>query len=162
MSFRSCLIAGTLALVAGCLAGYWLCNIQWEAEENRKNALQAKQETERLEKAMEENRTLNETVSQLQIKNKKENDNAKKKYDDLLARINSGVVRVSVPTRSCSDVSDGERSGATDRKTRAELDPEIINRILSVGRDGDNAIRDLHVCIDQYRVVAQICGKKQQ
>ena len=153
MSFKNCLIAGTLALITGCLAGYWLCHTQWKAEESRMNESQAKQETERLEKAMEENRKLHETVSQMQIQKKKENDDAKQKYDDLLARINRGTVRVSVPARACSDVSGSGYTGIDDGETRAELDPATAESILSVGRDGDAAIRDLNLCIDQYNAV---------
>ena len=153
MSFKSCLMSGTLALIAGCLAGYWLCNLQWEAMQSQMNESQARQETERLEKAMEENRNLKETVSQMQIQTKKENDNEKRKYDDLLARINRGTVRVSVPTRACSDVSEAGPSGTDDRETRAELDPATAESILAVGRDGDEAIRELNMCIDQYNAV---------
>ncbi|WAW01149.1 lysis system i-spanin subunit Rz [Oxalobacter formigenes] len=153
MSLKSCLITGTLALIAGCLAGYWLCHLQWEASESQMNESQARQETERLEKAMEENRNLHQTVSQMQIQAKKENDDAKQKYDDLLARINRGTVRVSVPARSCSDVSEAGHSGTDDRETRAELDPATAESILAVGRDGDEAIRELNMCIDQYNAV---------
>ena len=153
MNLKSYLIACTLALIVGVLAGYWVCNLQWEASESRMNESQAKQETERLEKAMEENRNLKETVSQMQIQTKKENDNEKRKYDDLLARINRGTVRVSVPTRACSDVSEAGHSGTDDRETRAELDPATAESILAVGRDGDEAIRELNMCIDQYNAV---------
>ena len=153
MNLKSSLIACTLALIVGVLAGYWVCNLQWEASESRMNESQAKQETERLEKAMEENRNLKETVSQMQIQTKKENDNEKRKYDDLLARINRGTVRVSVPARSCSDVSEAGHSGTDDRETRAELDPATAESILAVGRDGDEAIRELNMCIDQYNAV---------
>ena len=153
MNFKSCLMIGVVALVAGCLAGYWVCNLQWEASESRMNALQAREETKRLEKAIEENRNLKETVSQMQIQSKKENNHEKRKYDDLLARINRGTVRVSVPSRACSDVSENGHSGAADRETRAELDPAVVERILAVGRDGDAAIRDLNACVEQYQVV---------
>jgi peptidoglycan hydrolase CwlO-like protein len=32
MSLKSTLIGGTLALLTGVFAGYWLCHLQWEAE----------------------------------------------------------------------------------------------------------------------------------
>ena len=153
MSLKSCLITGTLALIAGCLAGYWLCHLQWEASESQMNESQARQETERLEKAMEENRNLHEAVSQMQIRAKKENDDAKRENDLLLARINRGTVRVSIPASACVDVSEAGHSGTDDRETRAELDPATAESILAVGRDGDTAIRDLNLCIDQYNAV---------
>ena len=153
MSFKSCLMSGTLALIAGCLAGYWLCNLQWEAMQSQMNESQARQETERLEKAMEESRNLHQTVSQMQIQAKKENDDAKRENDLLLARINRGTVRVSIPASACVDVSEAGHSGTDDRETRAELDPATAESILAVGRDGDTAIRDLNLCIDQYNAV---------
>ena len=153
MNFKSCLISGVVALIAGTLAGYWLCNLQWEAKDARTNESQAKEETRRLEKAIEENRNLHEMVSQMQTKAKKENENAKREYDALLARINRGTIRVSVPASACIDVSKTGHSGASDRETRTELDPETVERILSVGRDGDAAIRNLNLCIDQYNAV---------
>ena len=153
MSFKSCLMSGTLALIAGCLAGYWLCNLQWEAMQSQMNESQARQETERLEKAMEESRNLHQTVSQMQIQAKKENDDAKRENDLLLTRINRGTVRVSIPSSACVDVSEAGHSGTDDRETRAELDPATAESILAVGRDGDTAIRDLNLCIDQYNAV---------
>lgn len=153
MSIKSCLISSVLAFFAGYIAGYWLCNLQWEAKDARMNESQAQEETKRLEKAMEENRALHETVSQIQTKAKKENDDAKQKYDDLLARVNRGAVRVSIHARSCSELPETGRTGTDDGKARAELDPETVSRILSVGRDGDAAIRELNMCIDQYNAV---------
>lgn len=153
MSFKSCLMSGTLALIAGCLAGYWVSSLQWETRESRINEIQAREETLRLEKAMEENRNLHETVNQMQIRAKKENDDAKRENDLLLARINRGTVRVSIPASACVDVSEAGHSGTDDRETRAELDPATAESILAVGRDGDEAIRELNMCIDQYNAV---------
>lgn len=159
MSFKSSLIAGTLALITGVLAGYWLCNLQWEAKDARMNESQAQEETKRLEKTMEENRNLHETVSQMQIRMKKENDNAKRENDLLLARIQRADVRVSIPARACrKDVSGRGHPGADDGKARAELDPETVELILAVGRDGDTAIRNMNQCIDQYQAVAKLCS----
>lgn len=85
----------------------------------------------------------------------KEKRDAQKKIDDLLARINQGNVRVSVTTRQGGTVSGSERTGAIDGKGRCELDRETVGRILSVGRDGDAAIRNLNQCIDQYHALAR-------
>ena len=162
MSLKSGLIIGVLALAMGGAGGYWICHMQWKASESRMNESQALQETERLEKAMEENRNLNETVSQMQIQSKKENDNAKRKYDDLLARINRGTVRVSIPARACSELPETGHTCATDGETRAELDPAVVERILSVGRDGDEAIRELNLCIDQYKAAKSLLDTKKK
>ena len=156
MSLKIAVATGLLALIVGSAFGYWLCHLQWEAETERMNASQAQQETERLKKTLEDNRNLQETVSRLQAKMKKENDNAQKKYNALLARINRGDIRVSVPVRAGGGVSATGCTGTANRETRAELDPETVERILAVGRDGDNAIRDLNQCIDQYQSIAKI------
>lgn len=159
MSFKSSLMSGTLALIAGCLAGYWVSSLQWEARESRINEIQAREETLRLQKAMEENRNLHETVNQMQIRAKKENDDAKRENDLLLARIKRADVRVSIPARACREnVSGSGHSGTDDGKTRAELDPALVERILAVGRDGDTAIRNMNQCIDQYQALAKLCN----
>ena len=75
-----------------------------------------------------------------------EKNEAKKKYDNLLTRIRNSSVRVSVPAKKCIT------SPATGEK-RAELNPETVERILSVGRDGDEAIRELNYCIDRYNSI---------
>ena len=75
-----------------------------------------------------------------------EKNEAKKKYDNLLTRIRNSSVRVSVPAKKCVT------SPATGEK-RAELNPETVERILSVGRDGDEAIRELNYCIDRYNSI---------
>ena len=38
-------------------------------------------------------------------------------------------------------------------KTRAELDPETVSRILAIAREGDTTIRDLNLCVGQYEGV---------
>ena len=76
-----------------------------------------------------------------------ESDNAKKEYNELLARINSKPTRVYIPVKkACTTTPSGE--------TRAELDKQVVERILSVGRDGDEAIRELNYCIDRYNSIA--------
>lgn len=159
MSFKSCLMSGTLALIAGCLAGYWVSSLQWETRESRINEIQAREETLRLEKAMEENRNLHETVNQMQIRAKKENDDAKRENDLLLARIKRADVRVSIPAvRVVKTYPVVDIPALMMEKSRAELDPTVVERILSVGRDGDTAIRNMNQCIDQYQALAKLCS----
>ena len=159
MSLKSGLMGGTLALITGVLAGYWLCHLQWEAKDARMNESQAREETQRLEKAMKENRNLHEAVRQMQIRLKKENEDAKRENDLLLARINRGHVRVSIPARACGEnVSGSGHSGLDDGKNRCELDPTTVEHILAVGRDGDTAIRNMNQCIDQYHALAKRCS----
>ena len=76
----------------------------------------------------------------------KEKNEAKKKYDIILTRIRNSSVRVSVPAKKCV-------TSSTTGEKRAELNPETVERILSVGRDGDEAIREFNYCIDRYNSI---------
>lgn len=129
-------------------------------EEARKNASQAQQETERPEKALADNQALRMTVDDLNTRYRKANDEAKRKNDALLDRINRGDVRVSVAARACGKLPDSERTGTDRGKARAELDPTVVERILAVGRDGDEAIMNLNQCIDQYQALAEAVNKR--
>lgn len=75
-----------------------------------------------------------------------EKNEAKKKYDNLLTRIRNSSIRVSVSAKKCV-------TSPTTGEKRAELNPETVERILSVGRDGDEAIRELNYCIDRYNSI---------
>ena len=87
---------------------------------------------------------MQQQISELQVRKEKEEASAKKKYNDLLARVNRGTVRVSIPARAYGGVSADDGPEA-----RAEFDAEAVERLLAVGREGDAAIRDLNQCIDQ-------------
>ena len=150
------LISIILAFITGALAGYWLGHVQGEIREKRMNEAQAREETERLEKALKTSRELQQQISELQVRKEKEDDEAKKKYDNLLARVNRGTVRVSIPARACVGVSADGHAAADGTETRAELDAETVGRLLAVGREGDAAIRDLNQCIDQYQTIAKM------
>ena len=154
MNLKNSLMIATLALMAGALAGYWTGHVQGEIREKRMNEAQAREETRRLEKVLKTNRELQQQISELQVRKEKEEASAKKKYNDLLARINRGTVRVSIPARAYGGVSADDGPEA-----RAEFDAEAVERLLAVGREGDAAIRDLNQCIDQYNAVAKAYGE---
>ncbi len=150
------LISIILAFITGALVGYWTGHVQGEIREKRMNEAQAREETERLEKALKTSRELQQQISELQVRKEEEEANAKKKYDDLLARVNRGTVRVSIPARACGGVSADGRAADGDSETGAELNAETVGRLLAVGREGDAAIRDLNQCIDQYQTIAKM------
>ncbi len=159
MNLKNSLMIATLALMAGALAGYWTGHVQGEIREKRMNEAQAREETGRLEKALKTNRELQQQISELQVRKEKEETDAGRKYNALLARINRGTVRVSIPARACGGVSADGRTADGDSETGAELDAETVERLLAVGREGDAAIRDLNQCIDQYNAVAKAYGE---
>lgn len=114
-----------------------------------------KYKTERIEKEkiveqVKEAQTLREHYEQLVDKYKKENAEQEKKYSDLMSRVNRGNVRVYLPEKSVTITK------SSDRKERCQLNPEVVERVLSVGRDGDRAINDLNLCIDSYNKAKEI------
>ena len=139
----ACLLVG---LIAGWLANGWRLNEQIEAT--------AAEHAQALQRAEQEARSKEQewqsTHNKLQAKYEKEKKNAESKIADLRRRVQSGTVRMSILATACA-VSQNPGTGIAE--TRAELDPETAERILAVGRDGDEAIRDLNQCIDQYRAL---------
>lgn len=140
-------IAGLIVgLTAGWLANGWRLNAQIEAT--------AAEHAQALQRAEQEARSKEQewqsTHNKLQAKYEKEKKNAESKIADLRRRVQSGTVRMSILATACA-VSQNPGTGIAE--TRAELDPETAERILAVGRDGDEAIRDLNLCIDQYKAL---------
>ena len=146
------LLAAVL-LLAGFIAGWTICGWKYDATLKAEKAEMLKEQERRILEVQTKNRELQETVNGLNHKRQEENDDAKKRYDALLSRIHRGSVRVSVPIRADSGLSRSGHSGHDAGQTRAELDPETVERILSVGQDGDQATRDLNFCIDQYNAI---------
>jgi hypothetical protein len=84
---------------------------------------------------------------------KKANDVAKAKETKLRDDIANGRRKLfipvqapdcSVPTPADSPITSG------DTETRAELDPRIAQSLVDLTSRGDQAIRSLNACIDQY------------
>lgn len=87
---------------------------------------------------------------------RKEKANAKVTNDGLRAAVRDGAFRLSVAVDKCS--ADG--AGAGDQQTRADIVPAVAGRIIDVGIDGDDAVRDLNECVDKYNAVrTQINGE---
>ena len=148
------LLVGIAGLIVGLTAGWfangWRLNAQIEAT--------AAEHAQALQRAEQEARSKEQewqsTHNKLQAKYEKEKKNAESKIADLRRRVQSGTVRMSILATACA-VSQNPGTGIAE--TRAELDPETAERILAVGRDGDEAIRELNQCIDQYRAVEKAC-----
>ena len=152
---RKIVLAALIAFIIGTLAGYRTGSAVSQARHDRYLAQQARQENARLAEVMENNRTLHHEISRLQATREKENKDAQEKYHALLARIARGDTRLSIPVRTAGGLSCSGRAADAAGKTDAGLDPETARRILSVGHDGDAAIRELNQCIDQYRAVRE-------
>jgi Lhr-like helicase len=84
---------------------------------------------------------------------KKANDVAKVKENKLRNDIVSGKLRLFVPvqTPECAvPAAEDTPAPAGDTETRAELDPRIAESLVDLASRGDQAIRSLNACIDQY------------
>lgn len=148
------------ALLLGALGGYRWCQLRCEAELAQRQAQQARQEAARLEAMQAQNRQLQETADTLYIQMRKEQERARQEYDTLLDRVRRGAVRVSIPVRAGDGLPEAGHSGDDTGKTRAELEPQTVEDLLAIGREGDTAIRELNQCIDQYRALArQLAGQ---
>jgi hypothetical protein len=84
---------------------------------------------------------------------RKANDVAKVKENKLRNDIVSGKLRLFVPVQAPEcDVPAAEDTPAPAgyTETRAELDPRIAESLVDLTSRGDQAIRSLNACIDQY------------
>ena len=133
---------------AGWLINGWRLNAKIEA--TAAEHVQALQRAEQEARAREQ--ALQGAHNKLQAKHEKEKKNAETEIADLRKRIKSGAVRMSVPATACT-VS--ENTGAGIEQTRAELDPQTADDLVTIAADGDAAIRDLNLCIDQYNAIAK-------
>ena len=84
---------------------------------------------------------------------RKSNDVAKAKETKLRTDIASGERKLFVPvqTPECAVPTTADSPApAGDTETRAELDPRIAESLVDLTSRGDQAIRSLNACIDQY------------
>jgi len=83
---------------------------------------------------------------------RKANNVAKTKETKLRADIASGERRLFIPVQTSCPVSATADSPtpAGNTETRAELDPRIAQSLVDLTSRGDQAIRSLNACIDQY------------
>lgn len=90
---------------------------------------------------------------------RKANNVAKVKEDKLRADIASGERRLFLPVQTtCAVPAAGTAASATgdSRETRTELDRSVAEALISITADGDQAIRKLNACIDQYETLRKM------
>lgn len=131
-----------IGFIAGLTWGqYRLEKIQKEYTEA---ALQAEQAARAKEQAWQ---AAHDTLAR---KYEEDTKNAEAEITALRKRIRAGAHRLSVPTRSCTVPAD---TGIEIAETRAELDAQTADDLVAIAADGDRAIRDLNLCIDQYNAI---------
>lgn len=125
--------------------GWWTGNRIARLEKDHAEAvLKAEQDARKKEQAMQAEHDA------LARKHEKEKKNAQTEIDRLRSRIRADTVRLSVPTRSGTVSSN---PGTATGETRAELDAQTADDLVAIAADGDDAIRELNLCIDQYNAI---------
>jgi len=84
---------------------------------------------------------------------RKANNVAKAKETKLRTDIASGERKLFIPVKtSCPVPSAGDSASVAgdSRETRTELDRSVAEALIAITADGDQAIRKLNACIDQY------------
>ena len=90
---------------------------------------------------------------------RKANNVAKVKEDKLRTDIASGERKLFIPVKtSCPVPSAGNAASAAgdSRETRTELDRSVAEALIAITADGDQAIRKLNACIDQYETLRKM------
>lgn len=139
----ACLLVG---LIAGWLANGWRLNekIEATAAEHAQAIQRAEQEARAKEQAWQS------AHNELQAQYEQEKKDAESKIADLRRRVQSGAVRLSINATACK-VSTNTGTGLAE--TRAELDGQTADDLITIAADGDAAIRELNLCIDKYNAL---------
>lgn len=132
-----------LAFLVGWLVNGW----RLESHISRMQAEQAQAIQLASEKAREKERALQEEIDLLNDSYRKEREHAEKSIARLRADLAAGRVRLSVPAR-CPGTDTA--TGAASQETRAELDAKTADDLVAITSEGDDAIRELNLCVDAY------------
>ena len=90
---------------------------------------------------------------------RKANNVAKAKETKLRTDIASGERKLFIPVQTtCPVPSAGNAASAAgdSRETRTELDRSVAEALIAITADGDQAIRKLNACIDQYETLRKM------
>ena len=102
--------------------------------------------------------TLNQKIADLYAQLGKDQGEANETHQTHVAGVRAGTVSVRVPVvpTSCPSHSVRTTSGAAPaaEKTYAQLDPAAAADLAVIPHEGDAAIRELNLCIDQYQEVS--------
>ena len=146
-----------LALMASCTGGYY----KGKQDENARQqieiaALNAKaRETE--QRMAEVAQTYAQTL-------RKANDVARIKETKLRTDLASGTLSLRVPIKTpvCPVPTAGDTPAPSgDTETRAELDGRVAQALVDLTSRGDQAIRSLNTCIDQFEAIRKTFNKGQ-
>ena len=90
---------------------------------------------------------------------RKANNVAKAKETKLRTDIASGERKLFISTKTTCPVPSAGTTAFTagdSRETRTELDRSVAEALIAITADGDQAIRKLNACIDQYETLRKM------
>lgn len=138
-----------LAVLASFGTGYWRGK---DAEYTRQQVEIARLNQE----ARETEQRMAEVANTYAQTLRKANNVAKVKEDKLRSDLADGALKLRIPVKApACPVSTTADSPAPsgDTETRAELDGRTAQALIDITARGDQAIRSLNACIDQYEKV---------
>ena len=140
------LLGIVLAILGSFGAGYY----KGEQDENTRQQIEIATLNA---KARETEQRMGEVAQTYAQTLRKANNVAKVKEDKLRTDIASGERKLFIPVKtSCPVPSAGNAASAAgdSREARTELDRSTAEALIAITADGDQAIRKLNACIDQY------------
>ena len=138
-----------LAVLSSFGAGYWKGK---DAEYTRQQVEIARLNQE----ARETEQRMAEVANTYAQTLRKANNVAKVKENKLRADIADGALKLRIPVKApvCPVPASADSPAPSgDTETRAELDGRVAQALIDITARGDQAIRDLNTCIDQYEKV---------
>ena len=124
------------------------------------------------DKAQRQATDLRLELEDINTRHQEEKTREKKAQDAFIADVRAGHVRLSVPTRPAAGSSAGAcqpdlpaaagSASAGAEEARTELDPATGANLVAITDSGDDAVRDLNVCIDSYNAVRRALTQARQ
>lgn len=148
-----CTFSITVVFIVGVEVGCYYTAQKWQVKALAADKAAEKRLADETQKVLDTERKMQIAKADLIKKHETEVKNAKLENDRLRASLHNGTLRLSVPTRALCATTDATNSGIKLAETRAELDAETADDLIAIATEGDDAIRDLNLCIDQYNAV---------
>ena len=150
-------LLGSVALV---IAAFFGGDIHGRGEANQQNQIKIDKINQQVAdlneaaRATEQQHT--EQINGLATKLSKAQTDAQNRFGILDSGLRSGAIRLSVPAAGGFGLQPAKGSilaaGGGDQ-ARTYLDPAFAESLVSITKDGDDAIRQLNICIDSYNVI---------
>lgn len=149
------ILAAILAFILTLGGGFWWGDIHGDRLEKIVCATAVTQNTNTaLTDKIKTDETLSKTSESLKSDNAKEAQNAETKTQSVAAAVGAGTIRLRNPTCPRVQTAVPENSAPGPATTDATLLPATAERIYTIGRDADSAVRERNYCIAQYNAIA--------